>query len=205
MTRRSRPWYAVPIIILTVGIVSAAIVLVQFLGRDDAAKKTISNVNGTNRTSESPVCGNGVCENVSCLSTNCPQAESETSCPEDCAVPAGGTDSGIDQGNVNAPAVNVNSNIDAAYTLETQSLDQKRLCPIEEANLAPDSAVAVALRAGLARGTQPLVVSLFQYQKPLDQCVWSVKSFTTATSGTVSTVIDATQEVFDTRAWKGAN
>lgn len=204
MKPRTRPWYLVPIVILTIGIVCAAIVFIQYLGKNDTnSANTPTKVN--KNAASGPSCGNGICEDVACLSTNCPQPESESSCPEDCSVSSGGSDSGIVETNTNARSTNenVNVSVDDAYVLDGQSLDQKRLCPIEDANLNPEHAVAIALRSGLSRGTQPLSVSLYQYEKPLDQCVWSVKSYTTATSGTVYTIIDATQEVFDSHAWKG--
>lgn len=86
--------------------------------------------------------------------------------------------------------------------MSTQTLDQKKLCPIEDANLTPDDAVAIARRNGLAQGIQNVAVALYQFRAPLEQCIWEVKNYEKAGSGVSVIIIDATQEVFQKSAWQ---
>ncbi|MFH0828673.1 MAG: hypothetical protein V1907_00630 [Candidatus Kerfeldbacteria bacterium] len=196
--QKKRQWYVIPLVVLAVGVVIAGYVLWRMVTKEPS---TSLNDNRNSEATNLASCGNGVCENVACLSTNCPKPETPDNCPEDCLSRMNDNSSVPD---VNSDQQNANSGNPAGlqYSLSAQTKEQKNVCPPSDANLSPERAVAIAGRNGVTQGTKDLSVSFYHYGLPIDQCVWEIKSFLTATSGKAVVVIDSTQEVYDSRSWK---
>jgi hypothetical protein len=199
---RLRAWYAVPLAVLIVGIGLAGTALWRIINRP--AAPAVNSTQATNQSDDSLLdsCGDGICQNAACLSTNCPPPETPDSCPDDCTVDEAGQ-AGTDS--ADQPVANTNEPADTVtaldFKLDEQSLEHKRTCPLEDSNLTPADAVAVAQEAGLEQGTGAVTVSLYQFGPPLEQCVWNVKNFTTTAGGRSVVIIDATQEVYQQSAW----
>ncbi|MBI4426656.1 MAG: hypothetical protein HY567_03695 [Candidatus Kerfeldbacteria bacterium] len=196
-----RPWYAVPLTLLVIGTALAGLAFWRILNRPSSPS---TNLNANQRVvAPDSQCGDGICQDVACLSTGCPVPETPATCPADCASDVVES-TGSGGANENAQ---VNQNINAAggaldFALEEQTLEQKRTCPLEDANLTPAEAVALAQRAGLMQGTGDVNVRLTIYPPPLEQCVWYVKNYLTASSGRQVVIIDATQEIYLNADWK---
>jgi hypothetical protein len=199
---RPRPWYAVPLTLLVIGTALAGVAFWRILNRPSAP---LANVGNTNERIVSPDsrCGDGICQDVACLSTNCPFPETSTNCPADCRSDAvDGTGSGGVNENANANQ-NTNATGEALdFALEEQTLDQKRTCPLEDSNLTPADAVGIAQATGLTQGIRSVRVSLYAYPKPLEQCVWYVENYLTRSSGRQIVIIDATQEIYLNTDWQ---
>lgn len=200
MTIRSR--FTVPLVLLSFGVLLSGYVFWRIVNRSGTGQEA---KDGGKKTSEEVValdsCGDGVCQNTACLSTNCPKPETTENCPEDCAEESAAGNDLVTEEN----AGNVNQETDATaldFTFTEQSLAEKQVCPIEESNLTPSDAVAIAQDAGLAQGTENLEVRLYKYAPPLDECVWSVKNFETKSNGKDFLIIDSSQEVFQKNSWK---
>lgn len=186
-----------PFTLLVIGVVLAALVLWSMLNRPSRAPTNITQTTNAVKTS---FCGDGICKNVACLSTNCPPAESSASCPQDCPP---------EPQNVNAEsssdAAPLNGNVNSGtpqYTIAGQTEEQSGVCPIDGANLRADDAVGIAKNSGLAQGIADLSVSYYHYSTPIDQCVWDVKNYLTRDSGKSVIIIDSTQEVFEKTSWR---
>lgn len=194
-----RSWMSFSIVVLAIGVALAGYVVFRILTRPSLVNQSNTNQGNVN-ASAGPTCGNGRCENVACLSTDCPDPETATSCPEDCADQP-------DDGNQNTNSVTDNQNTNATqpgalnFSSIPQTLAEKNACPLEEANLSPSDAVGIAASAGLAQGTKAVSVSLVLADPPLEQCVWAVKNYLTATGGRVMLIVDATQDVYRTSGW----
>jgi len=194
--KKKTPWYIAPYALLTIGIILAGYVAWRIITREHTA----SNLNA-NTTLAS--CGNGICENVACLSTNCPKPESEENCPQDCTGVDGATGS-TDSGLVNVNEPNVNASADGAalrYVEAAQTAEQSTLCPKADMNLTVTEALALATKAGLTQGIKDIAASLYHYGSPLDQCVWEFKNYLSASRGANVIVIDSTQEIFERSSW----
>lgn len=194
--KRNAPWYVGPYALLIICIVCVGFFAWRIITREQTTT-------ATNTNTQLASCGNGVCENVACLSTNCPKPETAENCAQDCTTSDAGTGS-TDLAPVNSTASNVNAPADAAavrYTVDTQTAEQAELCPKEDMNLSVAEALVVAQRAGLAQGIKDVTASLYHYGTPLNQCVWGFRNFLTATSGANIVVIDSTQEVYERTTW----
>lgn len=199
--RQKRQWYVVPMAVLAIAVVAAGFILWRIVtkGSDGTAVNSATN---TERSETPASCGNGTCENVACLSTNCPTPESEENCPEDC-LPRMEDNASLPNENSNVVNSNANRSNGLSYGLSSQTDEQKAVCPVSDANLSPDRAVEIARTNGMTQGTRNLAVRFYPYGLPIDQCVWEVRSYLTASSGRVVVVIDSTQEVYDSYSWKG--
>lgn len=200
VTLRSR--FTVPLVLLSLGVLLSGYVFWRMVNRSGTERDSPDSGQKASEEVVAPdSCGDGICQNIACLSTNCPKPETIENCPEDCAEEsAAGNDPGAEE-----DASNVNSEAAATalnFSLQEQTLDEKQACPIEESNLTPSDAVAIAQDAGLAQGTENLTVRLYKYALPLDECVWSVKNFATKDSGKDFLIIDLSQEVFQNNSWK---
>ncbi len=194
--RKTTPWYITPYVLLIVGIVLAGLVAWRIITRERAGIITETNV-------PIPTCGNGVCENVACLSTDCPKPESAENCPQDCAVADGVTGS-TDSGLSNVDGLNANASTDSTvlqYAEAQQTAEQSVLCPKAGANLAVTEALVVAKKAGLTQGVEDISASFYHYGSPLDLCVWEFKNHLSASDGVIVIVIDSTQEIFERTTW----
>ncbi len=196
-TQRKRRWYAAPIALLSVGVVIAALVLWSIVDRPSGRNSV--NDGRTSDTPRSAYCGDGICDNVACLSTNCPPAESSLSCPQDC--PTEMQDGVAPGSNLNASNGNVNANR-PPFTVAAQTDEQTVICPIADANLQAADAVSIAKKSGLTDGIADVSVSYYNYGPPIEQCVWDVKNFLERESGTSVIIIDSTQEVFEKKTWR---
>lgn len=201
MTIRPPAWYVVPLTVLVIGTALAGIAFWRIINRSSPSTDSTETVNQP-ADALTDSCGDGICQNAACLSTNCPPPETPDSCPDDCAVDEVGQ-AGADS--ADQPVANTNQPADTGpaldFKLDEQSLEHKRTCPLEDSNLTPADAVAVAQAAGLAQGTGAVTVSLYQFGPPLEQCVWNVKNFTTTAGGRSVVIIDATQEVYQQSTW----
>ena len=197
-----RPWFALPMLLLVTGVIAAGYVFWLIVNQHQGTTNTNVPVNAHNSTTKVSRCGNGVCENVVCLSTNCPRPEDSNNCPEDCPADTSTGSNEFSTNATNSSPSNQNRSSELKYFAISQSLEDKKVCPLEEANLTPAAAVQLAQLAGLTQGKQNLEVRLYQYGSPLNQCVWSVKNFETASGGKIYLIIDATQEVFQKNSWK---
>lgn len=194
--KRTAPWYVGPYALLIICIMCVGFLAWRIITRDHPTTAT-----NTDTTPAS--CGNGVCDNVACLSTNCPKPETADNCPQDCAASDAGTGS-TDLAPVNSNAPDVATPADVAavrYTVGTQTAEQAELCPKADMNLSVAEALAVAQRAGLTQGISDVTALLYHYGTPLNQCVWGFRNFLTATDGMNIVVIDSTQEVFERTTW----
>lgn len=202
-TPRPRAWFAVPLTVLLIGTGLAGVALWRIVNRPAAPAADLNQAAGQPDDSLLESCGDGICQDVACLSTNCPPPETADSCPADCAEDEAG-ESGSDSldglSNTNQPAED-DGGAALDFSLVDQMLEHKRTCPLEDANLTPSDAVAVAQSAGLAQGTDVVTVSLYPFGPPLEQCVWNVKNTLTSTGGRSVIVIDATQEVYQQTTW----
>ncbi len=200
MAIRSR--FTIPLVLLSLGVLLSAYVFWRIVNRPGTEPGSKDNGPAASEEVATPdSCGDGVCQNIACLSTNCPLPETVENCPEDCVEEsAAANDLGNDQS-----TDNVNQKTDAAsldFAFSDQSLDEKQACPVEESNLTPSDAVAIAQDAGLEQGTGKLEVRLYKYAPPLDECVWSVKNFAAKDNGKDFLIIDSSQEVFQQNSWK---
>lgn len=152
---------------------------------------------------EAGICGDGICQDVACLSTYCPDPETEINCPADCAVEEEITDGSNDPADDEAPVDDTPAESVASldFSFAAQSSDELRDCPVEEANLAPSDAVNLAQAVGLSQGIQNVEVRLFRDTGSLAQCVWSVRSYSRADGGSEVVVIDSTQDVLSAVDW----
>lgn len=195
-----RSWMTFSIVILIIGVLLAGYVVYRILTRPSSTEQSNSNSKNTNGV-VAATCGNGRCENVACLATNCPEPETATSCPEDCSDQPDDANA-----NTNTGAGNENTNTTPAaglnFSTAPQTLADKNACPVEEANMMPSDAVGIAATAGLAQGERAVEVKLLLADPPLEQCVWSIKNYLAADSGRIMLVVDATQDVYRTTSWK---
>ncbi|MBI5404753.1 MAG: hypothetical protein HY976_00850 [Candidatus Kerfeldbacteria bacterium] len=195
-----RSWMTFSVGLLVIGILLAGYVVYRILTRPSSTDQGNTNLENTNGI-VAPTCGNGRCENVACLATNCPEPETATSCPEDCSDLPDDTAE-----NANATPGNANTNAGSAgvlnFSAAPQSLADKNSCPVEEANMTPSDAVGIAAAAGLAQGQRAVEVKLLLADPPLEQCVWSIKNYLADDSGRMMLVVDATQDVYRTTSWK---
>lgn len=198
---RPRPFF---VLLIIGGFVLLAFVLWRVLTVGVGSNTSLTNVGNANgsRGGALASCGDGICQNVVCLSIGCPEAETEGNCPADCGAESeaanDGEASSTEGENVNGGATSGALNFSAV----PQSLEEKAVCPVEESNLTPSDAVRVAKEAGLEPGVKPVDVRLAKSQEPLDECVWTVKNFLTADGGRIFRIVDSSQEVFEKTSWR---
>ncbi len=196
-----RQWYWKPIGLLVVGIAVAGFAFWRMIILPVESPST--NPGRGNITVEQPSCGNGVCEDVACLATNCPLPESVENCPQDCGLDDVGAGNNINElanDNLNTAPPSATDALD--FDMAAQTLEEKNVCPVEEANLTPTEAANLARSAGLGQGIAAVEIRLQKEEPPLEQCVWTVKNYETRDSGNEYLIIDSTQEVWRKNAWK---
>lgn len=198
---KSLPRFTIPIVLLLLGVLVAGYAFFRIIERPG---KEGADQDETNASSEvrPESCGDGVCQEVACLSTDCPEAETAENCPEDCGDASEATND-ISRDNENA---DTNESADGGVTLnfafKDQSQQEKQDCPVEEANLTPSDAVSIANDEGMEQGVQDVDVRFLKQAPPLDQCVWTVKSYESKSNGKEYSIVDATQEVYQKSTWK---
>ncbi len=183
-----------PVAALVLGIVLVGAVFLRNLNRpaQTTAGQNAENANVAAR------CGDGICQSVACLSTNCPPPENETNCPQDCTVEPEptATNSSLN-GNTNATTSSALN-----YSVAAQSLAEQNDCPLQESNLSPSDAVSIAARTGLGQGAGTVAVRLYRYDEKPEECVWSIRNEESDHGGREVIIIDATQEVLRNSTWK---
>ncbi|MBI4092455.1 MAG: hypothetical protein HY420_00865 [Candidatus Kerfeldbacteria bacterium] len=202
MIKRTRSWFATPIALLVVGVVLAGSALWRIVNRfPGPSGRQNSNTASRNAWPDSlSQCGDGVCQNVVCLSTNCPSPETPANCPADCPNESTAQN---EAGESSQNNTNVSSGESAGlnFSISPQTPQQEKDCGIGEANMTPADAVAAAAAAGLRQGTGDVAVKLIKYTPPLDRCVWAVTGFEASDRGLTYLIIDATQEVWQKLSW----